>query len=751
MANYLGFLKNVFTGGSGLVKKGVNLAASKSPTLAKALGIGAGNQAAKGTIKRAAQKGARNLAVYAPGVATYSGAQALLGDSGPSGDEFEQRAINQLRYGVDMTDEQMQEAMDNGQDFQDTGAIGEGGLNEAQVRQYIRDNAEHRGGLQRTRDVVADIGGFFNPILAAAAIYNDSNLGKNRVANLNNIVGKLRLDANEGNIRRNMEGTMGRFMTEGLMGEDFGRGKVRNQGKGEIKSPVDPKAKKEQEEALKEYEAIKARDGVFAAIGSPAAAKAGRQVYLDVQEASGGDKDTAEALLSGAGLTDQATTERYYGNPKENAANNYLRMAEAVSAAAAKQTAAEAGKPASPSLSPQRSGELNLNPAKNADEVRANQEAIATSGGFYGQSPVGVQQTAYLNANGMKSARQLEEAMGSDPAWRALAARHGKALEANRQKFIEARAAGAEKEYDKFIVKPGDANYGLRKPGERQDTAAESDAWYQAALARARGQKVPLPGQVNAAAPAPATPAPTPATPAPISAQVNASANAPAAPVTAPAPAPVPAPNQPAKPAPTTTFSPTPYGIGTASRGTGLPQLPDIGAAARSAGEAIGNAVFPQSLPGQGPSPMRPTPYGLGTATPGIPRIPDIGAPARRAGEAMGNAVFPQSIPAKPQGPMSMGASSYGLGTATPGIPRVPDIGAAARTAGENIMNNVLPQSLPGNPAAKKPMSQEEIAKMLAADQAAEATRRSGTKMPAPGGPSPRFNHPTQRPNNRPY
>jgi hypothetical protein len=125
---------------------------------------------------------------------------------------------------------------------------------------------------------------------------------------------------------------------------------------------------------------------------------------------------------------------------------------------------------------------------------------------------------------------------------------------------------------------------------------------------------------------------------------------------------------------------------------------------------------------GTNPNIMKPTPYGLGTATPGVPQVPDIGGPARRFAE---NATTMQGSPGSPMPVMK--ASPYGLGTATPGVPSsipqgIPDIGAPVRNA---VQGALTQQSSPPGVAPKKPMSQEEIAKMIAEQEQKKVEARN--------------------------
>ncbi len=670
---------------------------------------------------------------------------SMLGDSGPDEDDTTQRALNQLRYGADMTDDELQDAIKSGQTFQDTGMLRDDltpeqrssmtpeeiadyesrGISRSQATEYIASQADQRSGLEKWSGRAMDVLSFINPVAAIGGAAYDSKLGEARNLNLQNIVGKLKADANEGNIRRKMEGTLGRFMSEGLLDKEFGRGNVRQQGGG-IKGPVDQKAKEEEAAALKEYEAIKARDGVHAAIASPAALKAGRQVYLDVQEESGGNREVAEALLSGAGgtegvgLTDQATMEKYYGKASDNAASNQKLFDEA----AAKQTAAQqanAAAAAQTSLEAQdkaRSGEIEIKPATNPDEVRNNQATIATQKGFHGQSPVAIEQQAYLNANGMQSARQLENSLNS-PEWKTLLDRHRNAATANAQKARE------------YIA-----------PEHRMGKDPNRDAWAAAQAEKLFGGPNPRGEDGRLLNPAPA-PAPAPA---PMPAQVNAAANAPGATPPAPAPAPGSAPVDIGAPARRAgeaaadgfrnaqggirsffenafTQKSSPPGVMPGAMNEGF-RLPDIGAPVRN---FVENATTMKGSPGAPMPGMKPTPYGLNTATPGFPTsipggIPDIGAPVRNFVEKA------TTMKGSPGAPTSgFRASPYGLGTPTPGVPTsipggIPDIGAPVRNATENALTQ---KSSPPGVAPKKPMNEAEIAQMLAEQKRSEIAARN--------------------------
>jgi len=608
----------------------------------------AGYATNRALVGKMGAKGVRNLKA---GGAVALGLGSLIGDSGPEEDETMQRAMNQLRYGADMTDEQLQEAQASGQAFRDTGAIGENGLSEADARAYIAQNADQRGTAEKigggVLNALSFIPGAGQAVGLLGGMEYDRRLGKARNLNLENIVGKLRGDANEGKIRRNMEGTMGKFMTEGLLDNEFGRGKVR--GSGGIKPAIDEMAQAEESAALKQYEAIKAKDGVFAAISSPYAAKAGRQVYLDVQEASGGDKNNMEALLSGAGLTDEETSARYYGDPKANAASNQKLAEEAIAKQSASQQAL-ASASAQTSLEAQdkaRSGEIDLKPATNPEEVRNAQATIATQKGFHGQSPISIEQQAYMNARGQKSDVQMQNSLNS-PEWKALFERHQKQATANAQ---------AARNYI--------------APQHRMGVSPTGQASRDAEAARIFGG--------NTTAPAPQAPLP---------AQVNAAATTPRVQT-------APSPSRASLLGPSATPGMTPeqkYG----------PQALD---------SAKRDGVFLST----NPNIMKPTPYGVGTATPGMPQVPDIGAPVRGA---VDRALTQQSsMPGNVMAP-----SPYGLNTATPGVPQAPDIGAPVRNA---VQGALTQQSSPPGVAPKKPMSQEEIAKMIAEQERQKVDARN--------------------------
>ncbi len=649
-------MKSAWGLGSKMVDKGIRLAAKKVPTIGKALGVGLGNRQ-RGAILGKGQGILRGTAKMAPGVAAYSGASALLGDSGPAdtfmGNDFSERAMNQLKYNLDMTNDELEAHLEAGNSIQETGLIGEGGLSEQEALKYIKENSDHREGWHKARDRIVDVAGLFNPFTAGAAIYNDSRLGKERVQNLNNVVGKLRADANEGEIRRNMEGTMGKFMSEGILDKDFGRGKVRTSGG--IKPAEDRAAKAEEAAALKEYESIKAKDGIFAALQSPAAMKAGRQVYLDVQEASGGDKNTAEALLSGVGgqegvgLTDQETMERYYGNPEKNALSNEANAAKAALASAQEQAKREQASSAATQAQQVRqeatSGPMNINPAQNPEQLRLNREMINASKGWHGESLEGEKQRAYFEDRGMSTARgmgqRLEAAADlayeqkhgfgrySPQAYNLSLENHAKAMAKSQEEYRKRRAMLADQEYAKHIVKPGDPDYKLGP----QVTASTPDEMAQADRGSAASMG-------DGSVPSPQAPLP---------AQVNQSANTPGIPSNIAPPRPNPGLVPPTVP-PASVMKPTPYGVGTAT--PGFPKLPDIGGPARNAGERIGNLIFGANAPGNPAPGMKPTPYGLGSGTAGMPQVPDIGAPVRNAVE--GALTTQSSAPGQmPKGPMN--------------------------------------------------------------------------------------------------
>lgn len=637
--------------------------------------------------------------------------QNAIGDAGPEGDEFQERAYNQLRYGVDMTDAQMEEAAKGGQQFQDTGAIGEGGLNEEQVLKYLeQESQDKRGGWEKAASAglsgLAMVPGLGTILGTPAEMLYDKATGDTRRLGLKNAVESLKLDANAMKMRKDAEKKQGKFMAQGLLGKDFGTGNVSGISRGGIRPPVDREAQAEEAAALKEYESIRDRDGVFAALAHPSALKAGRQVYLDVQEASGGDKNVAESLLSGVGgqegvgLTDQETMEKTYGNAEKNAAANSAREAAAKQSAdeaAAKAAAAQAA--ASPDAKAQeRSGQIDITPAKTADEVRANQATIATQKGFHGQSPISVEQTAYLNANGMKSSRQLDESMNEGP-WKALFERHQKQATANAQ---------AARNYI--------------APEHRMGVDPNREAQMQAQAERLFGG--PNPRGADGKPLNPVSPAPAPAT-APLPAQVNAAATAPG---TTPEQKYGPQALEEAKKNGTylstnpNAMKPTPYGVGTAT--PGFPQLPDIGAPVRN---AVENALTQRSS--RPANVMAPTPYGLGTATPGMPQLPDIGAPVRGA---VDRALTQQS--SRPSNVMA--PTPYGLGTATPGVPQAPDIGAPVRNA---VQGALTQQSSPPGVAPKKPMDPAEIAKLIAEQerQKVEARNKANPQRSPMSRPNP--------------
>jgi hypothetical protein len=604
------------------------------------------------------------------GVAGASAADALsggriFGGAGPEGDEFQERAYNQLRYGVDMTDAQMEEAHKGGMEFQDTGMIGEGGLNEEQVMRYIAAESEDKRGTGQKissglLSAMSMIPGYGTLIGTPTEMLYDSKLKGARNETLSAAVGKLKADFNEGKIRRDMESKQGKFMAEGLLPKDFGRGNVRQQGGG-VKPPVDREAMAEEAAALKEYESIKERDGVHAALAHPSALKAGRQVYLDVQEAAGGDKNTAEALLSGVGgqsgvgLTDQETMQKYYGDPEKNELANRATAAEATLStqtkeAAAQQAAAERAF-AEEAAKIRKTGPMSLRPAEDAEGVRRNREAIVARNGYHGESPQAEMQRSYFEDRGVPTERGMNQrleaaadyayekqygvARNSPEATAQLLYRHALKVQQAQKAYQDNRAKMADIEYAKHIVKPGDPDYklGPKVTASTPDEMAQADRDSAASMGD---------GSVPAA--------PTPVAPAPLPAQVRASAAVQTAPAPSRAALLGPRATVPPTAAPTA-MSPTPNGVGTANRGTGLPnlslpQVPDIGAPVRN---AVDRALTQQSS--RPSNVMAPTPYGIGTATPGVPQAPDIGAPVRNAVQG---ALTQQSSPpgVVPQGPM---------------------------------------------------------------------------------------------------
>lgn len=726
--------------------------AGKVPFLKKAIGAGANKSTS--LAGRLGQKALR----AAPGVATL-GALSSFADSGPDEDDTMQRAMNQLKYGADMTDSELQDAIDSGKTFKDSGIIGENGLNEEEVKAYIAQNADKRSGAEKWGGRAIDALSFINPVATIGGAIYDNQLGKARNLNLQNIVGKLKADANEGTIRRNMEGTMGKFMAEGLLNKDFGRGNVRQEGG--IKSPVDKKAQEEEAAAIKEYEAIKERDGVHAAIAHPSALKAGRVVYQDVAELSGGDKNTAEALLSGAGgqegvgLTDQATMERYYGNPEKNALSNQARTAEAALAASkipptsAPQMVPPEGATAGHSLS------AAVNAAASATTPEGLEAAKTMEGIATGLSPVAIEQRRtmansaqsstgfrpeyttrdaydtslnnmagemYRKAYGTKEEREAPlspQAQAHNDAWMRARA----SANAGRAQYQANRAAAANKEYEKFIVKPGDPDYKLGTKPSNGPSAAAMDEYMKATELGGGGAAPSVPAQVNASAAQPGV--------------------------------------QPSKNV-LNDRTPLPFGSPLPPNSIQNPnapeaaKLPDIGGPARRAGEAIGDALFSQDgtgvpLPGGAKlrSPvMGASPYGIGNSIPqNMPQIPDIGGPARRAGGSIGNAIFSQNGTGAPlpgganlRAPV-MGASPYGIGNSKPqGIPQVPDIGAPGKAIGSAIGNVLFPQNQPGNPKpvvnntpaydAKGNLTDPKIAEMLAEQKRREIGARNAANKP---------------------
>lgn len=685
----------------------------KNKTIAGALGIG--NAKASSKLGRFAQKSARFTTKTGLIGGTLGAAGSFLPDGGPDENDMAERAYNQLRYGADMTDAQMEEAIGKGQQFQDTGIIGENGLNEEQVRAYIAQESRDKLGEQNWYSSAAKkglgavewLGGLVGGSVATGTnAYFDKQLGGARNQELQNIVTKLKQDHNERKIRADREGTMGKAMTEGLLGSEFGSGRVTGiGGRGGIKPPANP----QEAEALRQYNKIKAEKGVGYAIKSEYAKLAGRQVYEDINDlipSEGVDpasrRSAMENLLQQAGIMDADT---YMKNAtgktltEMNAAQAEVDKTAAAQAAeaAAKQTAEEAA--ASPAVKAQeRSGQIDIAPAKTADEVRANQATIATQKGYHGQSPVSVEQTAYLNAQGMKSSRQLDESMNEGP-WKALFARHQKQSWDNQQ---------AARNYI--------------APEHRMGVDPNREAQMQAQAERLFGG--PNPRGADGKPLNPVAPAPAPAT-APLPAQVNAAATAPG---TTPEQKYGPQALEEAKKNGTylstnpNAMKPTPYGVGTAT--PGFPQLPDIGAPVRN---AVENALTQRSS--RPANVMAPTPYGLGTATPGVPQAPDIGAPVRGA---VDRALTQQS--SRPSNVMA--PTPYGLGTATPGVPQAPDIGAPVRNA---VQGALTQQSSPPGVAPKKPMDPAEIAKLIAEQerQKVEARNKANPQRSPMSRPNP--------------
>jgi hypothetical protein len=170
-------------------------------------------------------------------------------------------------------------------------------------------------------------------------------------------------------------------------------------------------------------------------------------------------------------------------------------------------------------------------------------------------------------------------------------------------------------------------------------------------------------------------------------------------------------------------MKPTPYGVGTAT--PGFPKLPDIGAPVRN---FVENATTIKNSPGAPMPGMKPTPYGLGTGTPGMPQLPDIGGPSRNAGERIGNLIFGANAPGNPA--PNMKPTPYGLGSGTAGMPQVPDIGAPVRNAVEGALTTQ--SSAPGQ-MPKGPMNQAEIAKMIAEQKRKEIEARNAQMPRNPG------------------
>lgn len=752
----------------------------KNKTIAGALGIG--NAKASSKLGRFAQKSARFTTKTGLIGGTLGAAGSFLPDGGPDENDMAERAYNQLRYGADMTDAQMEEAIGKGQQFQDTGIIGENGLNEEQVRAYIAQESRDKLGEQNWYSSAAKkglgavewLGGLIGGSVATGTnAYFDKQLGGARNQELQNIVTKLKQDHNERKIRADREGTMGKAMTEGLLGSEFGSGRVTGiGGRGGIKPPANP----QEAEALRQYNKIKAEKGVGYAIKSEYAKLAGRQVYEDINDlipSEGVDpafrRSAMENLLQQAGIMDADTyMENATGKTltEMNAAQAEVNKTAAAQAAeaAAKQTAAEQAQ-----AQEKKSGPVNLTPASTPEQVKNNIATIAASRSYYGEPDVASQQREYFRKRGVSTSADLNERLEaaadkayadanngmsrhSSDAINALYRRHGERLEQSKRQYIENRKRMADIEYDKYIVKPGDPNYKLSPPvtASTPDEMAQADR--DSAASMGDGS---LPAQVNQSANTPGIPSNI-APPRPNPGLIPPTVRPTVPPATAP-----------------TAMSPTPYGIGTANRGSGLPSF------------------SPPRLPS---NVMKPTPYGLGTATPGMPQVPDIGAPVRNAVE---NALTRRS-----GGPANvMAPTPYGLGTATPGVPQVPDIGAPARAFGEKVAGGVMDMygriqainpfaqgtaghtgwnyanTMGGGPAgserrqlenaageqrfqaeealnggpANRPLSPSEIAKMLAEDKLKEEQRVKGMKMPSKSGPTPRFYHPTQGPNNRPY
>jgi hypothetical protein len=698
-------------------------AAGKNSTLGNALGLKAGSTS-KNIVGRTAQKAMRGTIRATPGVlgtgAVYGVAGQFLPDGGPDENEMAERAYNQIAYGVDMTNEQMQEAAEKGQEFKETGMIGEGGLDPEQVKAYITQESRDKLGegplgwasvaAQKGLGAMEWLGGLVGGGVATGTnAYFDGKLGQARNQELQNIVTKLKQDHNERAIRANREDTMGKAMTDGLLGSEFGSGRVTQIKKGGIVKADDPK----QIAALKEYNKIKAEKGVGYAIKSEHAKLAGQQVYQDIADlipSEGVDpaarRSAMENLLNQAGIMD---TDTYMKNATGKTLTEMTTAqaevdktaATQAAEAAAKQTAAEAER--TPQAVAQaefvrdsnRSGPIDLPDAKDQQGVINNQAAIAQHRGFYGQAPEAVKQQAYLNANNMKTARQFEDGLQNDPRWADLMNRH------------MAKMSAQAKARSEYIA-----------PQHRMGVDPNGQAARDKEAARIFGGNP--------------APVPTPSVPA----QVNAAADGIGpdkvvpTPIKVPSggvregPPPLPPQRMPApEPAPSNVMKPTPYGVGTAT--PGFPKLPDIGAPVRN---FVENATTIKNSPGAPMPGMKPTPYGLGTGTPGMPQLPDIGGPARNAGERIGNLIFGTNAPGNPA--PNMKPTPYGLGSGTAGMPQVPDIGAPVRNAVEGALTTQ--SSAPGQ-MPKGPMNQAEIAKLIAEQKRKEIEARNAQMPRNPG------------------
>lgn len=701
-------------------------AAGKNNTLGNALGLKKGSKATS-AIGKLAQKTGRGAIRATPGVlgagAVYSAAGQFLPDGGPDEQEMAQRAYNQLAYGVDMTNEQMQEAEDNGQEFTETGMIGEGGLDPEQVKAYIIQESRDKLGEQNWYSGLAKkglglmewAGAIGGGVATGANAFYDSQLGGARNQELQNIVTKLKQDHNERAIRADREGTMGKAMTDGLLGEEFGSGRVTKTKRGGIRPPVDPNEAK----ALKEYNKIKAEKGVGYAIKSEFAKSAGRQVYEDINDlipSEGVDpaarRSAMENLLQQAGIMDVDTymknatgktlTEM---NAEQAQVNQTAATTTAVNEAAAQQAAAERAF-AEEAAKIREAGPMSLRPAEDAEGVRRNREAIVARNGYHGESPQAEMQRSYFEDRGVPTERGMNQRLeaaadyayekqygvsrNSPEAVAQLLYRHALKVQQGQKAYQDNRARMADIEYAKHIVKPGDPDYKLGP----QVTASTPDEMAQADRDSAASMGD---GSV-------------PTAPAPLPAQVRASAQVQTAPAPSRSALLGPRATVPPTAAPTA-MSPTPNGIGTSNRGTGLPnlslpQVPDIGAPARRAGEAFGNSIFSQD--------------GTGIPLPGgaklkAPQLPDIGAPVRNA---VDRALTQQS--SRPSNVMA--PTPYGIGTATPGIPQAPDIGAPVRNA---VQGALTQQSSPPGVVPQGPMGQTEIAKMLAEQKRKEIEARN--------------------------